>query len=371
MEPKLVNYIINHLINMYDVLKKLNIDVKPNGVMFCPFHENVNTPSAHYYVEQDGSGCIFCFYEHKIFTNVDLFKTYCPDIDLNQLAEALFNRLSKEDQKRLKYNLESGSVVETIPYLDDLEEFKFSKINFNELLKRINLKFPIDTTMVVMTKLYELGDTLKDVDNKNKYMSFMGKENCGYKYLSSFKVFNSDFKFPEYIISYLSIHGDCIMIPNIIDDVIYSITLRNLSGKKQFLKIGNVSQFLYNLGNLPKEFHYGNTLLIVEGNFDCDYIKSMFPNTVACLTNALSNSQLDIISRLTNKVILAFDNDEAGDKGFYISKKKLEELGISVIRFKHNDSLKDFGDLYDLQFKDSNEYEYICRSYKLQLDNLK
>lgn len=365
-----INYLVNHSINMLVLLKKLNLDVKPNGVMFCPFHENTNTPSAHYYTESDGMGSIFCFYEHRLFTNVDLFKMYCPDIDLKELAKALFNKLSSEDQENLIYNVNNGDTVDSLPYLEDLDDFKFSKITLTELLNKINYRVPLDDNSVVMNKLYELGDTTYNFDLNNKYVSLMNTGTTDYRFLSAYKVLNSGFKFPDYIISYLSSHGDCIMLPNKINDSIYSITLRNLSGEKQFLKIGNVSQFLYGLSKLPKDFHFGEPILLVEGNFDCDFIRTIYPNTLASLTNALSNNHLEIISRITNKVILAYDNDKAGNIGFYSAKKKLESLGVSVSRFTHNSKLKDFGDLYDLQFKDESEYNYISRAYRMQLDNL-
>ena len=105
-------------------------------------------------------------------------------------------------------------------------------------------------------------------------------------------------------------------------------------------------------------------------NLDCDFIKQFYPNTLALLTDVVSNNQLTILKHLTSKVILALDNDDAGNKGFWISKKKLEQEGISVVRFNHNSKLKDFGDLADLQLKDPTEYEFILAHYKAQLDVL-
>ena len=365
-----IDYIVNHYLSMRELFNKLHIDVKPNGSMFCPFHENHDTPAAHYYEESDGSACIFCFYEHRIFTNVDLFKNFLPQINLDVLAEGIFNRLSKEEQDKIKYNLDSTTSLVNVPYLESLKKFKFREIDYGVLLNNITFSVPLDSVNNVMHKLYELGESKCNSYLNNKYVRLLNEGNTDYRFLSAYKVLNSGIEFPDYITTYLEIRGDSIILPNIINGVIYSITLRNLSGEKQFLKIGNVSQFLYGLGRLDQNYRYSDTLLLVEGNFDCDVIKQLYPNTLACLTNTLSTNQVEIVSGLTKKVILAYDNDEAGNKGFYISKKKLEALGVSVSRFTHNSKLKDFGDLYDLQFTDPNEYRFILSSYRLQLSNL-
>lgn len=366
MNKNLVYYIVNHFIDMRALLSSLHIDVKPNLVMYCPFHDNQNTPAAHLYKEDDGSYTIYCFSENRVFTNVDLYKNYLPDINLEDLAKLLFSNLSKEMQDSLTNNLQVTSVANSIPYVESLESFKFSKITFPELLTSINRSIPFDDTALLLNNLYMKGSKVSD--ESNKYMSFIKQSD--YKFLTAFEVLSNVSLYPDYLVSYVRSHGDCVMIPNIIKDRIYSISLRNIQGQKQFLKMGNVSQVMYNLGNLPDDFRFGDTILLVEGNLDCDFIKQFYPNTLALLTDVISNNQLTIIKHLTSKVILALDNDEAGRKGYYISKKKLEAEGVSVVKFSHNDKLKDFGDLLDLKLKDLNEYEFILAYYKSQLSSL-
>lgn len=365
MNKQLVYYIINHFIDMKALLSSLHIDVKPNGVMFCPFHSNQNTPAAHIYQEEDGSSTIYCFSENRVFTNVDLYKTYLPTINLEDLAQLLYSKLPKELQDKLSSNVPVTSIANSIPYIDALESFKFSKISFDELLTNINRSIKFDDTSLLLSNLYSKGSKISD--NTNKYMRFISQSD--YKFLSAFEVLNNISLYPDYLVSYIRSHGDCVMIPNIIKDRIYSISLRNNQGQKQFLKMGNVSEVIYNLGNLPKDFRYGDTILLVEGNLDCDFIKKFYPNTLALLTDVISNNQLTILKHLTSKVILALDNDEAGNKGYWISKKKLEAEGISTVRFTHNAKLKDFGDLVDLESKDPNEYEFILSYYKSQLSS--
>ena len=43
------------------------------------------------------------------------------------------------------------------------------------------------------------------------------------------------------------------------------------------------------------------------------------------MTNSLSTNQIQLLSGLTNKVILAYDNDEAGEKGYRNTYYKLRK----------------------------------------------
>ena len=96
----------------------------------------------------------------------------------------------------------------------------------------------------------------------------------------------------------------------------------------------------------------------------------IYPYTVASLTSDLSTNQVQLISHITNKVIVAFDNDDSGNTGFYMVRKKLHAQGVSVERFTHYSKLHDFGDLLDIKIRDEEEYQYIIRSYKNQIYSL-
>ena len=74
IDKKLIYYIVNHYIDMRQLLRKLNIEVKPNNSMFCPFHSNENTPAAHLYKEEDNSYRIWCYAEDRMYSNVDIYK---------------------------------------------------------------------------------------------------------------------------------------------------------------------------------------------------------------------------------------------------------------------------------------------------------
>lgn len=366
MDKQTERFIINNYINIRKLLASLNLDVRPNGSMYCPFHDNTHTPSAHLYDEDEHGASIFCYAEHRLYTNYDLYRVYLPNINTTELAQALYDRLPESEKEWVKSNINSEHELPELPYTEALKKFKKREITFDSLLTEINMSIPLNETQIMIDNLYNC-TPLKVDSGRNKYLYYINNYESQYKVISATQALNSGTKLPEFIIEYLHKNGDCVLIPNIIKNRIYSITCRNIQGKKQFLKIGDVSHTLYNLGNLPQDFRYGTPLVLVEGNLDCDSMKQIYPYTVASLTSTLSTNQIQLISSLTNKVIIAYDNDEAGQTGFYSTRKKLTNLGVTVLKFNHATNMHDLGDLIDLKIKDPDDYQYLYNSYKNQI----
>lgn len=304
-----------------------------------------------------------------MFSNIDIYRTFKPEVNLEELAQKIYDNLSDDEKEKINNNVNIEYELPELPYNNELIAFKNNKITFDELLNSINRLTPLDDTSILLNTIYSLGvSSVKDINNK--YIYYMNNYKSQYRYLLSNKVLMAAYnKLPNYIIEYLQYSGDSIMLPNIINDRLYSITFRNLSGTKQFIKLGT-SYLFYNLGNIPKDFKYGTPILITEGNIDCDVGKQIYPYSIATMTNSLSTNQLQLLSNLTNKVIIAYDNDEAGEKGYKNVYSKLKRLNFNIKKFNHNSKLKDFGDLIDLKMKDEDEYNYILQSYKIQLRNL-
>lgn len=371
MDKKLMYYIIIHYIDMRKLLRSLNIDIRPNKSMLCPFHQNTRTPAAHFYEEEDGSCRIWCYYENRMFSNIDIYRTYKPDINLEELAQKIYDNLPDEEKKKVFNNVNVTYELPELPYNKALNDFKNNKISFDILLNTINYLTPRDDNSNLLDIIYSQGlSGISDLNKNNKYVYYMKNYKSNYRYILANKILMTmQNKLPNYIIEYFQYSGDSIMLPNIINDRLYAITFRNLNGNKQFIKLG-VAYLFYNLGNLPKDFKYGMPLLITEGNIDSDVGKLIYPYCIATMTNSLSTNQIQLLLGLTNKVIIAFDNDEAGEKGFKNVYHKLKSFQFDVKKFKHNSNLKDFGDLLELKMKDEDEYNYIYQTYKIQIENL-
>lgn len=369
MDKQTERFIINRYIEMTKLFDYLGLHVDPNGQMFCPFHENTRTKAAHFYPDDEHGPCIFCYAEHRLFTNYDLYQTYLPDINLTELAQAIFDRLDQTQKDYITTNVNSERVLPELPYMDALRKFKKREITFDDLIQQINMNVPLNETSVLIDKIYEL-PSVQMQTNRNKYLHYINSRDTQFKVISAAQVLNNIKGLPDFIIEYLKRNGDCVIIPNKIGKVIYSLTCRNIQGKKQFLKIGDISHSLYGLGNIPSDFKYGTPLVLVEGNLDCEAMREVYPYTVASLTATLSTNQIQLISHLTDKVIIAYDNDDAGKDGFYIVRSKLTKLGMTIKKFNHALGLHDAGDLLDLQIKDKEEYNYLIKSYKNQIESL-
>ena len=306
-----------------------------------------------------------------MFSNIDIYRTYKPEVNLEELAQKIYDNLPDEEKKKVLDNVNVTYELPELPYNKYLMQFRQGKISFDDLLNSINFCTPKDETTDLLETIYSFGiSSVTNINKNNKYVYYMTNNKSQYKYILANKLLMSySSKLPGYLNEYFQYSGDSIMLPNIINDRIYAITFRNLNGTKQFIKLG-LAYLFYNLGNLPKDFKYGMPILITEGNIDCDVSKQIYPYCIATMTNSLSTNQIQLLSGLTNKVIIAYDNDEAGEKGYKNTYYKLRQLHFSVKKFEHNSKLKDFGDLIDLKMKDEDEYNYIIQSYKIQLKNL-
>lgn len=100
------------------------------------FHDNENTPSAHLYHDENGYR-LWCFSENKMYGAWNIYKEFLPNINTNKLALQLFNSLSESNQKEILNNIDNEQELESLPYKKDLEDFKFRKINIEQLLKKI------------------------------------------------------------------------------------------------------------------------------------------------------------------------------------------------------------------------------------------
>lgn len=89
--------------------------------------------------------------------------------------------------------------------------------------------------------------------------------------------------------------------------------------------------FLFGLDLAKQEIKKAGEAIVVEGQFDALLpYQEGFRNIVACLGTALTETQLNLLSRLTNKLLLAFDADLAGSEAALRSVRLAENLGFTV-----------------------------------------
>ena len=63
-----------------------------------------------------------------------------------------------------------------------------------------------------------------------------------------------------------------------------------------------------------KDFKTNKPVILCEGAKDAIYLKSIYPYVLSLNTSSITNVNLEIISKLTDKLILCYDNDSVGIK---------------------------------------------------------
>lgn len=220
-----------------------------------------------------------------------------------------------------------------------------------------------------LTKLFEIGRPINKLDKTNKYLYFAYKYKFNnYKLISSGELLirGKDLNIPDYVKQFISIHKEALMIANIFNEQVVSIIFRTIKGDKEFIKLGYSKSLFYGLGDLSRDFKFGDPILLVEGNLDRDRMSIIYKNTLGITTSSISSSQLQLLENLTNNFILMLDNDEAGIKGSKNTFYKLKDLGKVKI-LNHEPHLKDAGDLIDLEIRNDYNLNYIIDYYKMQI----
>lgn len=219
-----------------------------------------------------------------------------------------------------------------------------------------------------MKKIFELGRVIEN-DSLNAYLHTAYKLKLNnYRLISDgeLSIRGAGLDVPDFMKEFLRFHGEALMIANIINDKIISITLRSMGPKKEFSKIGISKNMLYGLGRMSKDFKFGQPILLVEGHLDRDVISELYSNSLALTTNMINKSQAEILKRLTNKFILMLDNDEAGRKGTQNAYNILK--GCKIKSIHHENGMKDCGDLVKLELSNINEYEWVKQIYKSKIE---
>lgn len=215
--------------------------------------------------------------------------------------------------------------------------------------------------------MFELGRPIVE-DSKNPYLHFAYKNKLdNYRLITSGELLvrGKNLDIPTYAIQFILFHSEVLMIANIIADKVLSITLRTIGQEKEFMKVGTTKSMFYGLGKLDNNFKYGTPLLLVEGHLDRDVMATIYPYTLGIMTSHLSKSQIELLTSLTDKFMLMFDNDEAGIKGQQMAKYQLK--GYKVMEIKHEVDLKDAGDIAKLDITDHIRALNTIEYYGLQI----
>lgn len=93
-------------------------------------------------------------------------------------------------------------------------------------------------------------------------------------------------------------------------------------------------------------------IVICEGSKDCLFLKQFYPYTLAINTSSMGlNAQ--VLINLSNKFVLAYDNDKAGQEGIDRDKRTFRNLGAQVTALELDKSKDENGKFL---IKDCSDY---------------
>lgn len=156
--------------------------------------------------------------------------------------------------------------------------------------------------------------------------------------------------------------GASIAVMNTMNGNLISIVFRSASAK-EFM---NYSLFysLYGYDMIDPNFKYGDFLVITEGLYDADVLRQIYPNVVATQTSNVTVIQSAVLKTMTNRFIIAFDDDKAGISGF---SKAVTRLGSNIKRLPIFPGDKDIGEMEEKRYENPQEFSIRYQFYKEEL----
>jgi DNA primase len=262
-------------------------------MIFCPFHNNHRTPAGE--VQKD-SGMFFCFSCQK---SADLIELVMHTSGRTYFESARFIK-SKEKLTNLATEIDKALVKE--------EQYK----TFDELI------------------IKRLHNNLVSSERARNYFTYRKIEK------SSCIKFSLGYSEKQDMVT-VPVHSP--------DGIPLGFVGRSIEGK-DFKNTPGLpkSKTLFNLHRVKKS----DRVYVVESSFDAIRLDQVGLPAVATLGANVSSTQIELLQKYFNNIIVIADNDEAGGN---MKDRIVEKLSTRVSVIKLNTKYKDIGDMPDEELK--------------------
>lgn len=129
---------------------------------------------------------------------------------------------------------------------------------------------------------------------------------------------------------------------------VVGLSLRGIDKKsfESFILRRDSNAVLFKTSEGTRKIYEANAVYITEGPMDLlSLIESGIDNSLAIMTNNMSQNQIKWINRVSDNYYLAMDQDEAGNMGANNAKRKLGENNCARIKWNEFPKCKDLNDL--------------------------
>ena len=119
---------------------------------------------------------------------------------------------------------------------------------------------------------------------------------------------------------------------------------RSIEGKRFYNERGgNKGELVYGANKVR-----GKRVWVVEGIIDCLTLWSLGEEAVAIMGSDITEKQVrEVLLTGVERVVLAFDNDEAGEKAKRKAREKFKGKGVRIGELKYKTVFKDINDVYN------------------------
>jgi len=274
-------------------------EVDSDYIIFCPFHANNRTPAGEI---DKNNGTFFCFSCHHI-------------ADLTEFVMHMSGRTYFEAIRFIKTKEQEGNLEQEVnKALYAKPEFT----QFDELtIKRLN-------------------NNLNSSDRAKDYFKY--------------RKINQE-SWSKFSLGY-SEKQDMVTVPvHSPDGMLIGFVGRSIEGK-EFKNTPGLpkSKTLFNINRVKT----AGKVYVVESSFDAIRLDQVGFAAVATLGATLSNTQIDLLQKYFNDIIVIADNDEAGGN---MKTRLIEKLGSRVSVIQLDKQYKDIGDMDDESIK-KLEFEF-------------
>jgi DNA primase len=271
-------------------------EVDSDFIIFCSFHSNTRTPAGEVH---KSNGTFFCFSCQKV-------------ADLTELVMHASGR----------------TYFEAIRFIKSKEQENNLEIEINKKLYEKPDYVPYDELIIK-----RLNNQMMDSDRAKDYML--------YRKITQDSIIKFALGYSE--------KQDMVTVPvHTADGIAVGFVGRSIEGK-DFKNTPGLpkSKTLFNLHRVKT----ASRVYVVESSFDAIRLDQVGFPAVATLGANVSNTQVELLQKYFNDIIVIADNDEAGGN---MKDKIIEKLGSRVSVIQLNKEYKDIGDMPDEEIQKLN-----------------
>lgn len=331
---------IEDVVSGYVQLKKRG----KNFVGLCPFH-NEKTPSFTVYPENGSFYCFGCGAGGEVVSfirraeNLDFIEAVrflCDRVGMTMPSDGFDDSLAQKRRKIYEMNREAARFFHECLLSEKGKtalQYYLDRGYTKKTITRFGLGYAPDEWRALLSHLREKGYSYEDAYEAN--LARKSEKDGKTSFFDNFR--------NRVIVPIIDARGNVVAFGGRVLD----------NSKPKYINTADTPVYKKSLGVFGLNFAKNSkekSLILVEGYMDAIALhQAGFTNSIACLGTALTGEMAHLLSRYADEILLAYDNDEAGQKATERAMKVFSSIGmkIRVIRLSGgkdpDEILKKFG----------------------------